>query len=94
MQKTTQNPRRVRTLLGLTQSQLAQLLGVHAITVSKWERGVALPTQFQAALLQVFGSFVHRESEVGKEIVRLLSEAGTAQVLHAALDAVFGETPR
>jgi DNA-binding XRE family transcriptional regulator len=34
--------RRVRQRLGVTQGELAQMLGVHPVTVSKWERG-ALP---------------------------------------------------
>lgn len=29
----------LRRRLGLTQEQLGQVLGVHAVTVSKWERG-------------------------------------------------------
>jgi DNA-binding transcriptional regulator YiaG len=32
--------RRIREALKLTQAQLAAELGVHAMTVSKWERGV------------------------------------------------------
>ena len=31
--------RRVRKALGLTQSQFAELLGVHLVTVKKWETG-------------------------------------------------------
>jgi DNA-binding transcriptional regulator YiaG len=31
--------RRVRNGLGLTQSQFAELLGVHLVTVKKWETG-------------------------------------------------------
>jgi DNA-binding transcriptional regulator YiaG len=41
----------VRTTLNLTQTDLAQLLGVHTITVSKWERDVSAPTPYQRALL-------------------------------------------
>jgi DNA-binding transcriptional regulator YiaG len=29
-----------RTKLGLSQAELSALLGAHAITVSKWERGI------------------------------------------------------
>lgn len=42
-----------RKALGLTQVQFAQLLGVHPITVSKWERGVSdLPAYYQALFNQ------------------------------------------
>ena len=43
-----------RESLGLTQAQFAQLLGVHPITVSKWERDVSPPTPYQEALFQQF----------------------------------------
>lgn len=36
-----------RKKLGLTQVEYAILLGVHPITVSKWERGHAEPTSWQ-----------------------------------------------
>ena len=42
----------LRKRLGLTQGRLAELLGVHAMTVSKWERGLLEPTPYQAAILQ------------------------------------------
>ena len=41
----------IRTNLGLTQAQLADVTGVHPMTVSKWERGVLQPTRHQRALL-------------------------------------------
>lgn len=44
----------LRKALGLTQVQMAQLLGVHPLTVSRWERGVALPPPYPAALLEAF----------------------------------------
>jgi transcriptional regulator with XRE-family HTH domain len=39
-----------RQQLGMTQTDLAQRCGVNAITVSKWERGVVLPSRKMAAL--------------------------------------------
>ncbi len=45
----------IRNELGLTQSQLAQLIGVHAMTVSKWERGAARMSMYQFQMLCVFG---------------------------------------
>jgi len=42
----------LRARLSLSQIQLAELVGVHAMTVSKWERGVAKPNAHQRRLLQ------------------------------------------
>ncbi len=41
----------IRDRLGVTQIELARLLGVHPQTVSKWERDVALPNDYQRSLL-------------------------------------------
>jgi len=52
-----------RESLGLTQVQFAQLLGVHPITVSKWERNVSPPTPYQEALFQQF-QFASKNKEI------------------------------
>ena len=44
----------IRELMELNQLQFAQLFGVHPITVSKWERGIASPTDYQQAFLSQF----------------------------------------
>jgi transcriptional regulator with XRE-family HTH domain len=36
----------LREFLGLSQDQFARLLGVHPMTVSKWERNVAFPPDY------------------------------------------------
>jgi transcriptional regulator with XRE-family HTH domain len=46
--------RSLRESFELSQIQFAQLMGVHPITVSKWERGVSPPTPYQMALLDQF----------------------------------------
>lgn len=40
-----------RKSLGLTQRQLAELVGVDPITISRWERGVRTPRGVHARLL-------------------------------------------
>lgn len=35
---------KLRKRMGLNQEQFAQLLGVHKLTVSRWERGEAKPS--------------------------------------------------
>lgn len=39
-----------RDLLSMTQWEFAALLGVHPVTVSKWERGTCKPTQWQTEI--------------------------------------------
>lgn len=65
----------LRTNLGLNQVEFAQLVGVHPITVSKWERGVAVPTAYQAAL---FGQFQEgaKDQEVRQTLKQVLVAAG------------------
>lgn len=41
----------LRQRLNLSQKQLGELLGVHVMTVSKWERGVLAPNPHQRRLL-------------------------------------------
>lgn len=46
---------RLRRQHGLTQTRLARLVGVHPMTVSKWERGVLEPGPFERAILSSLG---------------------------------------
>ena len=41
-----------RKRIGLSQSSLAELLGVHVMTVSKWERGALKPNAHQRRILR------------------------------------------
>lgn len=71
----------VREKLRLTQAQFGQLLGVHPMTVSKWERGVAQPTPYQLALIQQF-TVASTKKEVQKsDLSSLLVGAGIIAVL-------------
>jgi molybdopterin-binding protein len=46
----------IRKRLKLTQAGLARLVGAHAMTVSKWERGVLRPAAFQRAILSALAA--------------------------------------
>jgi molybdopterin-binding protein len=48
--------RALRRRARLTQAGLAELVGVHPITVSKWERGVLRPSRHQAGLLRALAA--------------------------------------
>ncbi len=43
----------IRKKLKLTQVELAQLSGVHPMTVSKWERGLTEPSRFQMLFIRL-----------------------------------------
>jgi molybdopterin-binding protein len=45
----------LRVRLDLSQKQLGELLGVHVMTVSKWERGVLEPNEHQKRILRALG---------------------------------------
>lgn len=81
----------IRRSLGLSQTQLAQLLGVHPLTVSKWERGVSPPTPHQVAMLESFRKAKTARTEIGDQVATLLLTAGVAIALFALLEAAFSE---
>lgn len=83
------NPKTIvatRESLGLTQAQLAQLVGVHVLTISKWERDVLTPSPHQSALLEAFARAAEREPNAGSTAVHLLATKGVAAALHSLLD--------
>jgi molybdopterin-binding protein len=73
---------RIRSRLGLSQRQLAELLGTHAMTVSKWERGVLTPGARPERLLRAFARAAERGADFRRggdrgdpaDPVRLLAE--------------------
>jgi len=46
-------PRETRAELGLSQAEMARLMGVHVMTLSKWERGVRQPDKAAVRLMEV-----------------------------------------
>ncbi len=79
----------VRSAVGLTQGQLAQLLGVHPLTVSKWERSVLVPSPYQAALLHAFREAARRAPDVGARAALLIAVEGVPVALYTLLHAAF-----
>jgi transcriptional regulator with XRE-family HTH domain len=72
----------VRKLLGLTQADFARLFDAHVMTISKWERGVAIPSPYQVALMQQF----QQRAEIAREeaqtqVKQLLVGAGVIAAL-------------
>ncbi len=75
----------IREKLRLTQAQFGQLLGVHSMTVSKWERGIAHPTAYQKALIQQFGVAAEKKKIQNQDISGLLVGLGIIAVLYLLL---------
>lgn len=44
----------LRESLGLNQAEFAKLMGVHPMTVSKWERGILWPSSYQEEFFDQF----------------------------------------
>ena len=70
----------LRTKLGLSQAQFGNLFGVHPMTVSKWERGLLVPTAYQIALITEFERAA-KHKEVRDTLAVVLVGAGIAAAL-------------
>src|SRR5208283_4753123 len=53
---TAQSIKQTREALGLSQTELASLLGVHSQTISNWERSTHIPTEWQSRILDVISN--------------------------------------
>ena len=78
----------IRKRLNLSQIQLASILGVHWVTVSKWERGAIAPDAYRQALLSRFDS-ASQKPESGSNLVNVLMGAGVAAALFMLLKSAF-----
>ena len=83
----------IREGLGLTQAQLAQLLGVHPLTVSKWERGVLTPSSYQVDLIESFAKAKRKKPGVafGALVAVTLATVGAAAALFVLLKAAMDD---
>ncbi|MDY7232834.1 helix-turn-helix domain-containing protein [Hyalangium rubrum] len=89
---TKEEIKKVRDGLGLTQEQFAQLLGVHTLTVSKWERGLLSPSPYQGSLISSFAKARERSASTGgATVAKVLMGAGVAAALFFLLKHAFDE---
>ena len=71
----------VRSALRFTQQQLADLIGVHPLTVSRWERGVLGLAPHNKGLLRAFRRAAKRDPAIGQKIVPLISVPGSPRTI-------------
>lgn len=81
----------LRRALGLSQLEFGQLLGVHLMTVSKWERGIARPSPYHDALIEEFGRAAAGAEGIGTKIKATLAGRGVAAALRLLLTAAVRE---
>lgn len=74
----------LRKKLGLSQAQFGNLFGVHPMTVSKWERDILQPTDYQLALMMDFEKAA-KKKVVKDTIGAVLVGAGIAAALYLLL---------
>lgn len=60
--------------------EFGNLLGVHPMTISKWERGTLAPNHYQSALMQEFAKAADKQ-DVRDTVGSLLLGAGIAAAL-------------
>lgn len=83
--------KKIREALGLSQQRFGQLLGVHWVTVSRWERGELRPSAYQEQLISTFRKAARREKDVGSKASDELVAAGVAAALLLLLIAAMGK---
>lgn len=71
----------LRDVLGMTQDQFGALLGVHRITVHKWEHDVLIPSPWMNAVMSSF----KRSRKVGERVKNALVLEGVGAALYYVL---------
>lgn len=71
----------------MTQDGLSRLLGVHSLTISKWERGILYPSPWQHALLEAFKQASLKDTGVGRRVQVILEQQGLVEALTHAFEA-------
>ena len=67
--KTLIHIKKLRKILGVTQIQLAKLMNVHFMTISKWEREVIYPSTWQFLLLMQLSIAACRKPGIGGRVI-------------------------
>ena len=80
---------KIRNNLALTQDQFGQLLGVHPMTVSKWERqgDPSTPNEYQIEMMKKFGEAA--KDDAAKKVGSVLIAAGAVAAIFLLLSLVM-----
>jgi len=60
-----------RQKLGLSQAELASIMGVHVMTISKWERGDRNPGNAAIRFVEILGWLFDNEPEIFYKATKL-----------------------
>jgi DNA-binding transcriptional regulator YiaG len=80
----------VRLKLGLRQTDLGAILGVHTMTVSKWELGQLDPGQYRFVLMATFARAAEIDCRLGDRLKQAIAERGGVYALWMVLHTVYG----
>ena len=82
---------KLREKLKLTQAQFGQLLGVHPMTISKWERpgDPSEPNAYQVAMMEKFKEASEKEEGLGTGVVAALVGVGVVAAVFLLLSAAM-----
>ena len=79
----------MRKRLGLRQTELAQILGVHFVTVSRWETGRYAVPPYHQAMLAAFDRGSYHEGIGDRVVSQVLVGSGPIAALYFILQAAF-----
>lgn len=85
--------KRLRSRLGFTQSQFARVLGVHPLTVSRWERGQVAPDGPTALLLETMDKRTRDQKPpptLADDVLKALAVGAAVAGLVCLLAILFG----
>ena len=82
--------RSLRTSLKLGQAEFAQMLGVHPMTVSRWEQEALSPTVYHEVWMKEFNAAVAKDETVGNILKGVLIGAGIAAAIYLLLSKSRG----
>lgn len=79
----------IRMDLELSQDNFGRLLGVHPITVSKWERGILKPHSWQEALIEAAHIAFQKKPDHLKDLDYVMAADGVPGALYHLLKIRF-----
>jgi len=82
-----------RKALGLTQTELASILGLHYVTVCRWERGHMEPKPWVIAIFERFRIAADAQ-DVGGRMARVLALRGPLAAMYLGLAVSYGRKPQ